>query len=283
MRLLVGADRVISKYLGDSRFSGKGAVSLAEPRRLLSASRLPPNGVSASGPQCVGDKADFRRAELEVRSSPKPRLGRSAARSIVCICRVASAARPPRPAGHVRCSGPALGMSPNEVARRRPGGKTNAIPQKRPSCVWRPLWAGSTWLLHAWSRSPGDAGEAAALVLATEEFVASDGRRTSCRRRQSAASPGRTGSRGRVGPRGCRRSAAGVSPEAEPAAASREEAAALASACAPKPRGLSRIGPVRPLPLASVVRSASLRRGRVLTDQAMTERKSILADGSDGG
>ena len=49
------------------------------------------------------------------------------------------------------------------------------------------------------------------------------------------------------------------------------------------PEELSRIGPVRPLSLASVVRSASLRRGRVLTDQVMTERKSILADGSDGG
>ena len=46
------------------RPSGKGAVSLAERRRLLLASCLLPNGVTASGPKCVGDKADFRRAAV---------------------------------------------------------------------------------------------------------------------------------------------------------------------------------------------------------------------------
>jgi hypothetical protein len=44
--------------------SGKGAVSLAERRRLLLASPWLPSGVTASGPQCVGDKADFRRAAV---------------------------------------------------------------------------------------------------------------------------------------------------------------------------------------------------------------------------
>jgi hypothetical protein len=49
--------------------------------------------------------------------------------------------------------------------------------------------------------SPGGAAEAAALVLATQEFVTNGGGRAS-RRRWSAASPGRTGSLGRVGQRG---------------------------------------------------------------------------------
>ena len=62
--------------------------------------------------------------------------------------------------------------------------------------------AKGTWLLLSEVSSPGDAREAAALVLATQEFVANGGGRPSCRRRQSAASPGRTGSRGRVGRRG---------------------------------------------------------------------------------
>jgi hypothetical protein len=48
----------------------------------------------------------------------------------------------------------------------------------------------------------GRAGEAAALVLATQEFVANGGRRPSCRHRRSAAFPGRTDSRCRVGRRG---------------------------------------------------------------------------------
>ena len=51
------------------------------------------------------------------------------------------------------------------------------------------------------SAGPGGAAEAAALVLATQEFVANGGGRPS-RRRWSAASPGRTGSLGRVGQRG---------------------------------------------------------------------------------
>src|ERR1019366_6056747 len=46
----------------------------------------------------------------------------------------------------------------------------------------------------------------AALVLATQEFVANGGGRPSDRRRRSAASPGRTGSRGRGSRRGCWRS-----------------------------------------------------------------------------
>src|SRR2546423_3006550 len=43
-------------------------------------------------------------------------------------------------------------------------------------------------------------------MLATREFVANGGGRPLGRRRQSAASPGRTGSRGRVGRRGWWRS-----------------------------------------------------------------------------
>src|SRR5664279_1190727 len=53
---------------------------------------------------------------------------------------------------------------------------------------------------------PDGAGAAAALVLATQEFVANGRGRPSDRRRRSAAWPGRTGSRGRVGRRGCWRS-----------------------------------------------------------------------------
>jgi hypothetical protein len=59
--------------------------------------------------------------------------------------------------------------------------------------------------------SPSGAREAAALVLATREFVANGGGRPSRRRRRSVASPGRTGSRGRVGRRGWWRSVAVVS------------------------------------------------------------------------
>jgi hypothetical protein len=59
------------------------------------------------------------------------------------------------------------------------------------------------WPVLSESGSPGGAGEAAALVLATQEFVANCGGRPSDRRRRSAASPGRTGSRGRVGRHGC--------------------------------------------------------------------------------
>jgi hypothetical protein len=56
--------------------------------------------------------------------------------------------------------------------------------------------------------SPGGAGEAAALVLATQEFVANGGGRSSLRRRRSAEAPGQTGSRGRDGRRGWSRSIA---------------------------------------------------------------------------
>ena len=45
-------------------------------------------------------------------------------------------------------------------------------------------------VLDAWCGSPTGAGEAAALVLATQEFVANGGGRSSLRRRRSAASPG---------------------------------------------------------------------------------------------
>ena len=48
VRLLAGAYRVISKHLGDSRFSGIAAVSPAESRRPLSESCLPRNGLAAS-------------------------------------------------------------------------------------------------------------------------------------------------------------------------------------------------------------------------------------------
>jgi hypothetical protein len=59
-------------------------------------------------------------------------------------------------------------------------------------------------------------GEAAALVLATQEFVANGGGRPPGRRRQSAASPGRTRSRG--APRSCfySRSDAAARPAFEP-------------------------------------------------------------------
>jgi hypothetical protein len=67
-------------------------------------------------------------------------------------------------------------------------------------------WAWDGSLLLSEGSCPGDAGEAAALVLPIQEFVANGGGRPSRRRRGSAASPGRTGSRGRVGRRGWWRS-----------------------------------------------------------------------------
>ncbi len=60
----------------------------------------------------------------------------------------------------------------------------------------------TAWLRLSEVSSPGGAVEAAALVLAIQEFVASGGGRASGRRRQSAASPGRRVSSGRVGGRG---------------------------------------------------------------------------------
>ena len=76
-------------------------------------------------------------------------------------------------------------------------------------------------LLHASCSSPGGVGEAAALVLATQEFVASGGGRPSDRRRRSAASPGRTGSHGRGSRRGWWRSVAAASRPARRAPAFR--------------------------------------------------------------
>jgi hypothetical protein len=80
---------------------------------------------------------------------------------------------------------------------------------------WLPRTNSAPWAARVWwpplseGSSPGDSGEAAALVLAIQEFVVSGGGGRG-RRRQSAASPGRTGSRGRVGQRGCWRSGAGA-------------------------------------------------------------------------
>jgi hypothetical protein len=69
--------------------------------------------------------------------------------------------------------------------------------------------------------SPGRPGEAAALVLAIQEFVASGGGRPSLRRGRSAASPGRTGSRGGAGRRsGSRSRAQGILGPVRPAALS---------------------------------------------------------------
>ena len=59
-----------------------------------------------------------------------------------------------------------------------------------------------SWLELSELSSPGGAGEAAAPVLAIQAFVANGGRRPPARHRRSAASPGRTGSGGRVGRRG---------------------------------------------------------------------------------
>ena len=69
----------------------------------------------------------------------------------------------------------------------------------------------TAWLLLSEVSSPGGAVEAAALVLAVQEFVASGGGWPSGRRRESAASPGRRVSSGRVGGRGCWRSGGAAS------------------------------------------------------------------------
>jgi hypothetical protein len=62
--------------------------------------------------------------------------------------------------------------------------------------------AAPAWPVLSEGSCPGDAGETAALVLATQEFVANGGGRPSRRRRRSAVSPGRTSSRGCAGQRG---------------------------------------------------------------------------------
>jgi hypothetical protein len=97
---------------------------------------------------------------------------------------------------------------PEVRAREGPGRRTRGQSQSRSR------WWTTVLSVHA-SRGHGGA---AALVLATQEFVANGGRRPSCRRRRSAGSPGRTGSLGRVGQRGCWRSAAGASARLDGAA-----------------------------------------------------------------
>jgi hypothetical protein len=90
--------------------------------------------------------------------------------------------------------------------------------------------------------SPGGTGEAAALVLATQEFVANGGGRSSLRRRRSAESPGRTGSRGRDGRCGWSRSIAEL---AEPSVHAAPGFSFWAKAIAG--RGAGRVRPGRPL------------------------------------
>jgi hypothetical protein len=111
----------------------------------------------------------------------------------------------------------------------------------------------------------GGGGEAAALVLATQEFVANGGRRPSCRRRRSAASPGRTGSRGRVGRRGCWRSAPGVIVVTGAAPARRECSSLLAlSLVVARPSSLPGAGTVPVRIKRGSERCLSRRIGRAL-------------------
>jgi hypothetical protein len=100
--------------------------------------------------------------------------------------------------------------SPSATRQSRRTGAPGAVSDDRDfprgphgrQCARLPLSEGS---------SPGDASEAAPLVRSIQEFVASGGGRPSGRRRRSAVSPGRTGSRGRVGGRGWWRSVAAAS------------------------------------------------------------------------
>ena len=109
----------------------------------------------------------------------------------------------PRRRRDVRLRGGLLAAA--EVADAAPA---TALRPEGPCCAAAPLPR-----LSAGSSSCG-AREAAPHVLATQEFVANGGGRPSGRHRQSAASPGRTGCRGRVGQRGwwCSEAAASASP-----------------------------------------------------------------------
>jgi hypothetical protein len=100
------------------------------------------------------------------------------------------------PAAHDRVGDAAIAAGP--CAWRRAGRSGLTAPR-----AWAPALAR---LVLSEVSSPDGAGAAAALVLATQEFVANGRGRPSDRRRRSAAWPGRTGSRGRVGRRGCWRS-----------------------------------------------------------------------------
>jgi hypothetical protein len=70
---------------------------------------------------------------------------------------------------------------------------------------------GPAWPVLSEGRCPGDAADTAALVLASQEFVANGGRRPSGRGRHTAASPGRTNSCGHICRRGWLRPRGAVS------------------------------------------------------------------------
>jgi len=118
--------------------------------------------------------------------------------------RIQDARRRKRPnlSVHLPRSARLLRLFSLRTARDRFGEAGVVRPRPPPARRRLPLLSGSG--------TPGDASEAAALVLATQEFVANGGGQPSCRRRRSAASPGRTGSRGGAGRRGWWRSIAAV-------------------------------------------------------------------------
>ena len=87
-----------------------------------------------------------------------------------------------------------------EVGDRRPG---DTVSRERRFALAGAWASPPTWLVLSGSSCPGRASEAAALVLAVQEFVANGEERPSGRRPPGAASPRRTSSRDCAGRRGC--------------------------------------------------------------------------------
>jgi hypothetical protein len=130
----------------------------------------------------------------------------------------------------IRRSRPDAWLSSISALSRGTIGALAFVVERQPSVCWRPARSGpskqvvgsrrrgrvalrpatslmaTAWLLLSEVSSPGGAGAAAALAFATQEFVAKRWRAAVTSAPPECSSPGRTGSLGRVGQRGCWRS-----------------------------------------------------------------------------
>ena len=120
-------------------------------------------------------------------ASPRPLLGAERAPR-----RAAPARRPASEARRTRKPRKAGKSASRSRCSSRPRSRSCVTNHSLPSATDRAL------LLDAWSDSPGGAGEAAALVVAAVGISASAGADQAAGDRETAASPGRTGSRSRV-------------------------------------------------------------------------------------
>ena len=101
---------------------------------------------------------------------------------------------------HDDAPSPRDGRAHLETSASRECGRATSLSRSCRFCSKRAVKSRLLVLSDTGSETAG--GDAAALVLATQDFVANGGGRPSRRRRRSVASQGRTGSRGRVGWRG---------------------------------------------------------------------------------